>query len=488
MISLIELLADIYPSSVPEHFRNYKVHHLQTDSRQVQPGTLFVACRGHQLDGAQFVEMAIEKGAGVIILSEGAALPNRRKDICYLFVNDTNKFLRQLARKFYDEPSQKLRVVGITGTNGKTTVSNLVDSIINAAGRASGLIGTVNYRIGRRVVPSNNTTPGFLDMQKLLEEMVNEGMDYCVMEVSSHGLVQRRVDLIDFKAAVFTNLTSDHLDYHKTRDNYFQAKAMLFTDLSPEATAVINVDDVYGRKLVSMTPGKVISYGIENAAMVMAKDIQLSISGTQFKLVTPGEQILIRTKLVGAFNVYNILSAVCVGLAEGYGLGVIKEGIERLSNVPGRLERIDCGQDFAVLVDYAHTQDALENVLRAIRATSDARVILVFGCGGDRDRTKRPAMGKVASQLADFSIVTSDNSRSEEPEAIIQEIITGFEKDNFTTIVDREEAIQSALKMARKGDVVLIAGKGHENYQIFKDKTIRFDEKQIVREALLCLK
>jgi UDP-N-acetylmuramoyl-L-alanyl-D-glutamate--2,6-diaminopimelate ligase len=485
---LKDLLAEIYPSPLPIQFAEYHINHIYIDSRQTQPNGLFVACKGSNLDGTKFIDMAIDKGAMAVVVPSGTQIINPREKVCYLEVNDTNLFLRKLAKRFFDDPSQQIRVVGITGTNGKTTVSNLVESIISSAGRTSGLIGTIHYRIGRKIIPSNNTTPGFLDMQKLLDEMVSEGMDYCVMEVSSHGLVQRRVDMIDFKAAVFTNLTSDHLDYHKTRDNYFQAKALLFTELSPQSAAIINVDDTYGRKLISMTSGKVITYGIENTADIMAKDVQLSISGTQFKLVTPQEQISVRTKLVGLFNVYNILSAVGVGVAEGLGLGVIKEGIERLSNVPGRLEKIDCGQDFTVIVDYAHTQDALENVLKTIRVTSDSKIILVFGCGGDRDKTKRPAMGKVAGRLADFSIVTSDNSRSEEPEDIIQQIITGFEKDNYTVVIDREQAIRSALKMAQKGDVVLIAGKGHENYQIFKDKTIRFDEKQIVREALLCLK
>ena len=306
------------------------------------------------------------------------------------------------------------------------------------------------------------------------------------MEVSSHALEQGRVELIDFVTAVFTNLTSDHLDYHKNVENYFLAKAKLFQNLTLKATAVVNIDDPYGRRLAGMTRAKVLTYGIQSRAEIQAVDIEPSIHGSQFLLKTSQGSILIKTKLIGLHNIYNILSAVGVCLANRIDLPTIKKAIEKFSNVPGRLEKVEAGQKFHVFVDYAHTEDGLKNVLNSLRKVRRSKIITVFGCGGDRDPTKRPKMGKVVSRLSDTAIVTSDNPRSEDPQAIINEILPGFEKKNYTVVIDRKDAIEAALVQAKADDIVLIAGKGHENCQIFKDRTIHFDDRETVREILQC--
>ena len=486
MMTLKELTEGLPVRGLSPEKETVPVTHLSSDSRKVKTGSLFVALPGTTTDGARFIEDAVERGAGIIVSSTLVAPEKRRAGILYLCTEDPGYFLRQIALRFFHNPSKDIRVIGVTGTNGKTTVTFLLEAILHEAEHSCSVIGTVNYRIGEHILPAQNTTPGFLDTQELLAAIRDDGVEYCLIEVSSHALDQGRVDHVDFKVAVFTNLTSDHLDYHQTRQNYFEAKAKLFRELSPEATAVINADDDYGPKLFSRTKANIITYGLHKNADVRAADIQLELSGTTFKLITREGEMMMRTPLVGEFNISNILAATAAALSEGIPLERIKNGIERMRQVPGRLERMDCQEDFSVFIDYAHTQDALEHVLRAIRQTSDGRIILVFGCGGDRDRTKRPEMGYVASQLANFSFITSDNSRSEDPQAIIEEIRAGFEGDHYRIIVDREEAIHEALNMAQKGDIVLIAGKGHEEYQIFKDRTIKFNERQIIRQYLRC--
>jgi UDP-N-acetylmuramoyl-L-alanyl-D-glutamate--2,6-diaminopimelate ligase len=484
-MNLQQLLEGIYPQELPSLYSQWDISSITNDSRKVEKDGLFIAQSGLKLNGADYIPKAIEKGARVIVTEKTNGFSSDEKTL-FLEIQDTNQFIRQLCRRFYGNPSETIRSIGVTGTNGKTTTVYLTESILHEAELSCGVIGTINYRMGERIIPAQNTTPGILDNQKLFADLVKEGIDYCVMEVSSHALDQGRVDLIDYKVAVFTNLTSDHLDYHGTRENYFAAKALLFSNLSSEATAVINIDDVYGKKLLSKTPAKILTYGIRQKAEVMAEDIELGIAGTAFRVRTPEGEFSVRTSLVGYYNVYNCLAAISVGVAEGINLDKIKTGIERLKNVPGRLEKVDCGQDFSIFVDYAHTQDALENVMTTLRQCSDAKIILVFGCGGDRDKSKRAPMAAVASSLANFTIITSDNPRSEEPEAIIKDIAEGFEGENYKVIVNREEAIKEAIKMARKDDIVLIAGKGHETYQIFKDKTIHFDERQIIRQIILC--
>ena len=400
-----------------------------------------------------------------------------------------------------------LETILIAGTNGKTTMTYLLETTLTHLGENSAVIGTVNYRIGRNVLPSKNTTPGLVELHELYSRMVEENVNYCLMEVSSHALDQGRTKGISFESAIFTNLTGDHLDYHQTMEKYFDAKSKLFTQLEKTKHAIINVDDSYGLRFKKICPAKIITYGLNNPSDVMASEIKLTAHGSNFQIHSPFGNFSITTSLIGRHNVYNILAAVSVLGTQGFSSDEIKKGIERLQNVPGRLEQILApapgldpaesrggprldpaesrgGQDFSIFVDYAHTEDALKNVLTNLKAVSRGKIILVFGCGGDRDKTKRPKMGKIASQLADVVLITSDNPRSENPQDIISQIIEGCENDRFSVVPDREEAIRKALSMAKSQDVVLIAGKGHETYQIFKDKTIHFDDREIVRKYL----
>ena len=480
---LSTLLKDIHSSDLPKEFQKFEVKSICSDSRQITEGSLFIAVPGAGGNGNRFIEDAIGRGAQVIMTDQPAkafANPN----VLILTVSHPEKTLKDLLLRFYDNPSAKLKTIGITGTNGKTTITYLLESILNAYGKSSGVIGTVNHRYGQKIFPSLNTTPGMIENQRLLADLVKAKGDYCLMEVSSHALAQGRVDGIDFPYAIFTNLTSDHLDYHKDREDYFLAKAKLFTALSINAAAIINVDDEYGPRLIEMTKSRIIAYGIKNIADVQAQNIQMNLSGSQFTIVLEKGKLNVKTSLIGRHNIYNILAAFAVAWAEEIPLEKIKKGIEQLKFVPGRLEQINAGQDFNVFVDYAHTEDALKNILLSIRQVSPNRVILVFGCGGDRDKTKRPQMGRVAGELADEAIITNDNPRSEDPEAIAQEIQSGFSKKNYQVILDRSEAIGAALAEAKPGDVVLVAGKGHEDYQIFKDRRVLFKEHEVIRKHL----
>ena len=479
---LKELLKDICDGPFPRGESSRRITAISCDSRTTGKDSLFVALKGTKQDGTQFIDEAVKKGARVVVSSHPPT--EKRADVLFLHVDDPHKFLYEVTRRFYGPLSSKVRSNGVTGTNGKTTITYLIESILREAGKTCGVMGTVNYRIGKKILPSKNTTPGLVENQQFLANLAEKGIEYCVMEVSSHGLDQGRVGLIDFKSAVFTNLTSDHLDYHRTRENYFLAKARLFTNLSPQSVSVINVDDPYGRKLVSLTRSRVVEYGISNEAEVRAKDIKTSVYESHFTVRASGQSMKIQTKLIGMHNVYNILAAVGVCLNEGIAPETISRGIARLEHVPGRLERVESPKGFAVFVDYAHTEDALKNVLEALRKIKPKRIITVFGCGGDRDKTKRPKMGRVAGQLSDIVIVTTDNPRSEDPQSIISGIILGFSTDNYQVVADREKAIATAIAMAGAGDIVLIAGKGHEDYQIFKDKTIAFDERAIVKKYL----
>ncbi len=455
---------------------------ISCDSRTTGKDSLFVALKGTRQDGTQFIDEAIKKGARVVASSHPPV--EKCGDVLFLHVDDPHKFLYEVTRRFYGPLSSKVKSVGITGTNGKTTVTYLIESILREAGKTCGVMGTINYRIGKKVLPSKNTTPGLVENQQFLADLAQKNIEYCVMEVSSHGLDQGRVDLIDFKSAVFTNLTSDHLDYHRTRENYFLAKSRLFTNLSPRSVSVINIDDPYGVKLASLTGSRVVKYGVLGEADVCAKGIKANVHESHFTVRANGHSLKVRTKLIGLHNVYNILAAVGVCLNEGIALDVISRGVGRLEHVPGRLERIDSHKGFSVFIDYAHTEDALKNVLEALREIKPKRIITVFGCGGDRDKTKRPKMGRVAGQLSDVVVVTTDNPRSEDPQSIISEIILGFSTDNYQVVADREKAIVAAIAMADAGDIVLVAGKGHEDYQIFKGKTIPFNERKIVEKYL----
>ncbi|MBN1870729.1 MAG: UDP-N-acetylmuramoyl-L-alanyl-D-glutamate--2,6-diaminopimelate ligase [Candidatus Omnitrophica bacterium] len=486
-MTLSELLAGIYDGEIDPRFKETEIFSISCDSRKVMMGGLFVALQGFAQNGADFIEAAIGKGAYAVATS--ADVDRLRKEyhrVCFLKVDNPREFLQGAVYKYLGNPSNDVRTIGITGTNGKTTITYLIESILKEAGKECGVVGTVNYRLADNVVPARQTTPSFIDNQHFLKGLALQRVPYCAIEVSSHALTQGRVHGINFRGAVFTNLTNDHLDYHETIENYFAVKSLLFTGLASEATAVINIDDPYGRRLLPMTKANVFTYGIKNQADVMAKDVQLDISGSRLILACPTGESEIQTPFIGIYNVYNILAAASICLAERLDLNIIKRGIERLSIVPGRLERVSCGQDFSIFIDYAHTPDALENVLTALREVSRTRIILVFGCGGNRDKSKRALMGNAADRLADFSIVTSDNPRNEDPRSIIDQIIPGFHHDHYKVIVNRKEAIHHALKMAKPGDMVLIAGKGHENYQVFADGPVHFNEREIIEKIFKC--
>ncbi|MFA6378963.1 MAG: UDP-N-acetylmuramoyl-L-alanyl-D-glutamate--2,6-diaminopimelate ligase [Candidatus Omnitrophota bacterium] len=483
---LKDLLENIYTNPIPEKYQSLQISSVDCDSRKVKPGSLFVALKGTKSDGIQYVQQALENGASCVVKSPDHVIDFSVNSACLLEVSDTKAFLKSLALRFYQDPSRVVQCIGITGTNGKTTTTYLVESILRAASRPCGVIGTINCHFGSRIIKIQNTTPSLVDICDYLSQMHSEGFNYCAMEVSSHALDQGRAEAVDFKVGVFTNLTQDHLDYHKDMEDYFLAKTKLFAMLSKASTAVLNIDDFYGKRLTEKTSANILSYGIKEKADVFATKINLGLEKTSFVLTMQQDECAIETSLIGMHNIYNILAACAACRALGIDLEHIREGIENMHCVPGRLEPVDCGQKFSVFVDYAHTDDALKNVLESIRAIKKSKIILVFGCGGDRDKEKRAKMGKVASELADFSIITNDNPRSENPEDIVNKIVTGFTHDHYFIILDRKEAIMRALGMAKGGDVVLIAGKGHENYQILKNEKIDFDDRQIVREILSC--
>lgn len=462
---------------------DFEVGGISCNSKEIPRDGIFVAIKGTRIDGHNFINEAIARGARAIV-SEYPETGNQHPGVPFIIAKDTRSALAKLAAEFYNNPSLKIKVVGITGTNGKTTLTYLIESVLKKSGFKTGVIGTVNYRFCDKVLVSKNTTPGPIELESLLAEMVGSGVRYAIMEVSSHALEQGRTEGINFSSAIFTNLTQDHLDYHLNMEDYFKAKQKLFDSLSSAAFSVVNIDDDYGRRLKTHTKAKVTTYGIDNQADVMAENIRYSIEHTDFSIRTANLTIDIRTPLIGRHNVYNILSAYAWALSEGVKSEIIKSAIEEISCIPGRLERINTKKDFSVFVDYAHTEDALKNVITALRQISPGRIIVVFGCGGERDKTKRPKMGRVVTELADYAIVTSDNPRSENPSQIIDDIIMGIKKDNFCVIPDRAEAIRKSLYFAKPGDCVLLAGKGHENYQVLKDKAIHFDDREVVRECL----
>ncbi len=481
-MTLQDLLKDIYPAYLSRPWAERPILLITCDSRQAQENSLFVALSGTTHDGRDFIDEALKKGASVVVTDHKAPPLADSLKGRILRVDDPRDFLKKILIRFYGDPSQRVKTIGITGTNGKTTITYLLESIMTQAGFRCAVIGTINTRLGEKILSSKNTTPGLVENCALLKDFQKSGAQYCAMEVSSHALSQGRVDLIDFRAGVFTNLTGDHLDYHRDMEDYFAAKSKLFLGLSRLAVAVLNGDDPFGRKLMNMTEARRMTYGLSRSVDVTAVDIDHQLSHSSFTLKTYEGSLSIVTKLIGQHNIYNILAAAAVCLSQGIGLKEIKKGIEYVPSVPGRLESICCGQDFHVFVDYAHTEDALRNVLGSLRKISPARIILVFGCGGNRDPSKRPKMGVVACDLADWSIMTSDNPRNEDPQSIVDQILSGCSKDNYEVILNREEAIRRALALAEKGDVVVLAGKGHEDYQIFKDRTIHFDDREVVRK------
>ena len=457
------------------------------DSRQVRRGDLFVAIRGEKADGNKFVSDAATRGA-VAVISEQANSGQLPTDFPWIQVGSARRALAICGANFCARPAEVLKLIGVTGTNGKTTTSYLVDSILRAAGCEVGLLGTIGYRLVRESLPAPNTTPESLDLQKYLARIVRAGGTHAVLEASSHALALDRLWGCPFAVGIFTNLTRDHLDYHKTIDEYFAAKRRLFegTGAAPPSAGAINRDDEYGRRLVGLA-SRTITYGLEPGADVTGRKQELSLSGIELTAETPAGKIEVRSKLVGRHNVYNILAAISAGVALDLPKEVIAAGITQLSAVPGRFERIEAGQPFLVIVDYAHTDDALRNLLATAKDLNPSgRVITMFGCGGDRDRTKRPLMGEAAGRSSEVVVLTSDNPRTEDPLLIINDAIVGVQRTKAKLLIepDRQKAVELALDEARAGDIVLLAGKGHETYQVLRDRTIEFDDRAVARRAL----
>jgi UDP-N-acetylmuramoyl-L-alanyl-D-glutamate--2,6-diaminopimelate ligase len=477
-------------------------------SNQVKKGFLFVAIRGMEVDGHQFIGEAIQRGAEAILLEEERGISNRTM----IFVPNSRQALAKISSNFYGNSSSQVRLIGITGTNGKTTTTYLLESIFNKAGYPVGVIGTINYRFGQKRTPASNTTPESLDLQRILWEMVKEGISHVIIEVSSHGLDLDRVFGCQFDGVVFTNLTAEHLDYHKTLNHYFESKKKLFSESLMKSRktrrfAVTNHDDPRGEEIVEGIDLPVIRYGLSPSCDISADQVTSTFEGLSCRIKTPRGEFSIHSKLIGEFNVYNILAAVATGIAMDIPLETVKNGVESLEGVSGRFEKIDNRRGILVIVDYAHTHDALEqvllglkNVLRSLPQVN-GKMITVFGCGGDRDRTKRPLMGKVAATYSDLSILTSDNPRTEDPLSIMNEVEMGFKslsllewhrdeigswrsKKGYLKVLDRREAIRMAIRLAQPSDTVLIAGKGHEDYQIIGKQKFPFDDHIEAKKAL----
>ncbi|MHB8155206.1 MAG: UDP-N-acetylmuramoyl-L-alanyl-D-glutamate--2,6-diaminopimelate ligase [Candidatus Omnitrophota bacterium] len=461
---------------------------ITSNSKEIKKGFIFVAINGNRQDGNRFIKEAIARGAGIIVVEKEAPQIKVPEKVVFLVVNNCRKFFAQATHNFYGAPSNKIKVIGITGTNGKTTISYLIEAIAKKSGDLCGVIGTINYRFKGKTIIAKNTTPGSGQLQSLLRKMCLQKVKYCAMEVSSHALDQERVAGINFSHAIFTNLTQDHLDYHKNLENYFLAKAKLFCALPPTSKAIINNDDKYSHRIRQLTKAKVLTYGIENKSNVMAREINFGMHSTEFSLLAPHINVRMKTNLIGRYNIYNILAAAAWGISEKLPIQDIKSAIEKFKHVPGRLERVNCSRDFSIFVDYAHTPDALFNVISALRPLVKGKIIVVFGCGGERDRLKRPQMGKVVTELADYAIITSDNPRSENPAQIIKDIAQGIQKSNYCLVPGRLEAIRKGLSLINKADCLLIAGKGHEDYQILKNKVLKFSDRKVVRECLKLMK
>jgi len=482
-MKLLELLEGIEVVNIKniERISEVEIEGISSNSKNIKKDYIFIALEGEKVDGHSFIEEAIRNGAVVAVGEKGidGIFP-------YIRVSNSKKAYAYISSNFYKNPFRSIKTIGVTGTNGKTTTVNLIGKILEANGEKIGIIGTLGARLGKEILPTQFTTPEQLLLAELYNRAKLMGINRVVMEVSSHALVQHRVDAVRFEGAVFTNLTQDHLDFHKDMESYFLAKRRLFEMVSntQNCIMVINTDDPYGKRLSKeFEVYQPITYGIKEPAMIMAQNIETSPEGLSFELVIEDKRFTVKSKLLGEVNVYNILSAIGYSYRLGIPLNSAIDVISKFEPVRGRLERINLGQPFQVLIDYAHTPDALERVLKVAK-TLGKRLIVVFGCGGDRDKTKRPIMGNIATSISDLAIITSDNPRSEEPIKIIEDIISGIEKNNYIVKEDRKEAINYAIDLAEPEDVIVIAGKGHETYQIFKDVTIHFDDREVATEAI----
>jgi len=464
-----------------------EITEIEMDSRKVSAGNLFVCISGFTVDGHDYVEEAVNNGAVAIIAEKEV-----KANVPIIMVNDTARALSMLAVKFYHYPTTGLSLIGVTGTNGKTTVTYLLEKIFNHDKMKTGIIGTIQMKIGENAFPTQNTTPNALELQRFFKKMVDEDVNQAIMEVSSHALDLGRVHGCDYDVAIFTNLSQDHLDYHKDMDDYLRAKSLLFSQLGnnfnqeKQKFAIINADDSSAGLLKRSTAQPILTYSCRQEADIVAKDIQLDAAGTSFLLVTPIGEVVIKSKLIGMFNVYNMLAATGAAIAKNVSLEVIKEALESINGVDGRFEVVDAGQNFTVIVDYAHTPDSLENVLQTVKEFAENDIYVVVGCGGDRDRTKRPLMAKVAMEYSDFAIFTSDNPRTEDPVSILNDMTKGLNgEDEYEVIVDRKEAINKAIQYAKENDIILIAGKGHETYQQIGHTKYEFDDRVITKSAII---
>ena len=484
-MKLETLLAAIRPLQVDGPL-DREITSLCYDSRRVQPGALFFALPGEKVDGSAFVDQAVAAGASAV-LSESVQLKARATNIV---VANAREAMADLAAEFFQHSDRHLKIAGVTGTNGKTTSAFLLRHICETAQLRCGLLGTVRYQIGERILPAARTTPESLDVHDLLWQMRSAGCKAAAMEVSSHALVQARVRGVEFDAAIFTNLTQDHLDYHQTMEAYADAKALLFSNLAAQTRkkgkGVINIDDRYGALFASrfLHDFPILTYGVGMKADFRASNVRIDFNGTSYQLDASGRMYLVRLPLIGQFNVLNSLAAIAAAFAMGVDVRTSVLSLATAPAVPGRLEAVPAQRQFKVFVDYAHTDDALINVMKTCRELNPARLIVLFGCGGNRDKTKRPRMAAAVDQYADFAIVTSDNPRKEDPLAIIEDIKPGLKRGNYEVIVDRKEAIFKAIAMAQPRDIILLAGKGHETYQEFADRTVPFDDVAVASSAL----
>lgn len=466
-------------------YKNIRINDIKMDHREITAQDAFICVKGFTVDGHDFAAEAVKKGATCIIAERALEI----KDAIVVVVPDTTRALAILATKFFDYPTSKYPLVGITGTNGKTTTTYILEAIMQENKQTTGLIGTIQAKIKDRVLPIKNTTPNALELQRIFAEMAKQSVDLAMIEVSSHALDLGRVYGSDFDIAVFTNLTQDHLDYHKDMADYLRAKTLLFSYLGNSYSekpkyAILNADDEHSTVIAKSTAQPIITYGVTNEADVRATNVKIDMTGTSFTLETMQGNIAVQSQLIGNFNVYNVLAAVSVALLLDVPLAVIKGAIERFPGVDGRFERVQSDTDYAVIVDYAHTSDSLENVLQTIKEFAEAKVYVVVGTGGDRDKTKRPLMAEVAVKYADLAIFTTDNPRTEDPQAILADMVNGIAYDNYEVIVDRKEAIQHAVSLAGKNDVILIAGKGHETYQEVHGVRHDFDDRVVAQEAI----
>ncbi len=482
-------LVQSLPAATVEGPLDREVAGITYDSRRVTPGMVFVAIPGQRVDGHEFVGTAIERGASAVICERSRLVPGR---VTKIEVPDVREAMACAALSYYQHPSSKLKVIGVTGTNGKTTVAFMIKAILEAAEIRTGLMGTVRYEIGDRVIPAQRTTPESIEIQQMMSQMLKADCKACVMEVSSHALDQKRVHGVEFDVGIFTNLTRDHLDYHGTMENYFSSKKKLFTSLEQgkkRGASIINIDDDYGVRLSGETSGVEVqlTFGFGGTARLRATKIELNADGSRFVIEAPERKFAVRLPIIGRHNIYNALAAVGACLSLGIDVVKMQAALNALPPVSGRLEKISAGQPYGVFVDYAHTDDALKNVLGTLREITKGRVLVAFGCGGNRDSGKRAKMGKVAAELADYTWITSDNPRKESPAKIasqVEEGYTSIRKDGFEIELDRRRAIHQIIAQAKPGDSVLIAGKGHETYQEFDDTVVPFDDRVHSREAL----